>query len=191
MRELDEALAAGSNFIGAEVRDLAEQVRQRAVAALRMSRTTRSARAPPSAKQTKRDSINASEVARIKVPAAIPVRFGASAPSAVKPGARFATHFVAYPDGAADMARRLLNGKGVAEFGNAVIAHGTAVDVVISGEGLLVEGSRSASERFLWTGSPILVGFEVSVTGVEAPGSTVPRYDVMVDGIVLSGYAWS
>lgn len=162
-------------------------------AAARVAPRTRVARRSVSAPAEVRRSVRggmlgASEPAT-PLPNVSPALFGASAPSAVAPGARFAAHFVAYAEGAEASARALLaEAQGdahiVTEAGGDPLATGTVVEVALSGAGSTVEGQPRDVQRFVWTGRTKVLGFEVELAA--ATTSTVLRYDVMVDGIVLA-----
>lgn len=117
------------------------------------------------------------------------VLFGASAPPVAACGSRFVAQFVAYPEDAAAVARGLLaesqpRARVVADVGGDALAVGTVVEVALCGAGLMVEGAVRDVQRFVWTGRTTQLGFEVQVAADTV--STVLRYDVMVDGIVLA-----
>jgi hypothetical protein len=123
------------------------------------------------------------------VPAIVPVRFGASAPTAAAPGSRVVAQFVAYPEGGSEAAAALLrdgltDARVVSGAFGEDLAIGTRVEVALSGAGLTIEGEPRDLQSFAWSGRTRLLQFEVDVAADAM--STVLRYDVSVDGIVLA-----
>lgn len=118
-----------------------------------------------------------------------PVRFGASAPERCGPGECFVARFVAYAPGDARVAAEALQGPGrptqVVGIGPAGLARGSHLSVVLCGKGLRIEGGSSASQAFVWEGDCIVLQFEVEIPARTRMASTVLKFDVQADGLVI------
>jgi len=192
--ELQAALAAAAGSIAPTLAQrIAAVVPMLHDALASVERPTRSARgggdAPTRTRGRARGGLLSAPAAPTPVPAVAPVRFGASAPTAAAPGSRLVARFVAYPEGTAEAAGALLrealsDARVVTEAFGDDLAIGTRVEVALSGVGLTIEGQPRDVQSFTWTGRTRVLDFEVQVATDAA--STVLRYDVSVDGIVLA-----
>ena len=119
-----------------------------------------------------------------------PVRFGASAPQSTSPGSSFVARFIAYPPGGTAAATAALDrpgnattvGVGAAE----TVRRGTFLRVVLSAPGLRVEEGASAQQDFSWTGEQVLLEFGVSIPRRLRAASTLLKFDVSIDGLLLA-----
>lgn len=123
-------------------------------------------------------------------PAAAPMddaRFGAGAPSVVKPGQEFVAEFVAYPAGALEQARALLaRPHATLEVGaSAPLQRGARLDVTLRGSAFVPADGESATQSFVWQGTPVKLGWAVQAAA-ETRGEALLRLDVALDGIVVA-----
>ncbi len=192
--ELKAALGAAAGFIGPTLSQRIAAIAPMLDEALaRVAPRTRSARQENASAGVRRSSTGggllSAPAPATPLPAVAPVRFGASAPTAAAAGSRFVAQFVAYPEGAADAAGALLrdgqpDARVVREAFGDDLAIGTRLQVALSGAGMTIEGQPRDVQSFVWTGRTRLLAFEVELAADAA--STVLRYDVSVDGIVLA-----
>ena len=122
--------------------------------------------------------------------AAQPVRFGASAPQRSAPGQTFVARFVAYPPDAARAAADALGrSPGLARsvgVGSAEIQPGTRLRVALSAPGLRVEDAAAAHQDLVWRGDQVLLEFGVEVPARLRATSTLLKFDVSIDGLLLA-----
>lgn len=114
-------------------------------------------------------------------------RFGAGAPSVVKPGQEFVAEFVAYPAGALEQARALLaRPHATLEVGaSAPLQRGARLDVTLRGSAFVPADGESATQSFVWQGTPVKLGWAVQAAA-ETRGEALLRLDVALDGIVVA-----
>jgi hypothetical protein len=120
--------------------------------------------------------------------AAEPVHLGASAPRQVKPGDEFTARFVAYTAGHEAEIRSTL-----AELSPRSVSHlniktcqwqpGTEFTVRLAARNLHV---APAEQSLVWDGSKALVEFDVAVPDAAALGTTVLKFDVLIEGITVA-----
>jgi hypothetical protein len=117
-----------------------------------------------------------------------PVLLGASAPRAVKPGDEFTARFVAYVKAVEEEVREML--EKLSPRSEAVLGvqecrwqPGTTITVRLSGRGLAID---PAEQAFAWKGNRTLLEFDVAVPADAADGTVVLKFDILIDGIVVS-----
>ena len=121
-------------------------------------------------------------------PAPGPVKLGASAPRAVRPGDEFTARFVAYAGAreaaVADMLNRL-SPRHTSHLGLKTCQWraGERFSVRLAGKGLEIDPEE---ESFVWDGEQALVEFDVAVPEVAALGVVVLKFDVFMDGISVA-----
>jgi hypothetical protein len=126
--------------------------------------------------------------AKTAVTKAEPVHLGASAPRAVKPGDEFTARFVAYTAGHEAEVRSTL-----AELSPRSESHlniktcqwqpGTEFTVRLAARNLHV---APAEQTLVWDGSKALVEFDVAVPEAAVLGTTVLKFDVLIQGITVA-----
>lgn len=148
----------------------------------------RAARAGPLAPLDAGPAGAPSPAAAAPIATADEVRFGASAPQTARAGRAFVARFVLYAQ--ADEAQalaRLGQAAGLqveSGLGGTALAHGTALDIAVSGDQLLVEGVPRCVQRLVWRGS--IQRLDVEVQPAAGFTGSVLRFDILLDGLVLA-----
>lgn len=119
---------------------------------------------------------------------ASPVRLGASAPAACRPGDEFTARFVAYPPGdeaEVDAVLRKLSPRSKTHLGleQCLWKPGTPVRVSLAGKGLAIDPEV---QQFVWQGGRVLLSFDVTVPAATPEGTVVLKFDVAIDGITVA-----
>ncbi|MBU1263811.1 MAG: patatin-like phospholipase family protein [Gammaproteobacteria bacterium] len=119
---------------------------------------------------------------------ASPVRLGASAPAACRPGDEFTARFVAYPpsdEAEVESVLRKLSPRAETHLGlkQCHWKAGTPVRVSLSGKGLTIDPEV---EQFVWEGSRVVLSFDVTVPEATPEGTVVLKFDVAIDGITVA-----
>lgn len=135
---------------------------------------------PPRAPEARMKGIPAAE--------AKPVRLGAAAPAACRPGDEFTARFVAYPPGdeaEVDALLRKLSPRATSQLGlqSCLWQAGTPVRVALSGKGLAID---PPTQDFVWQGERVLLNFDVTVPDTTPEGVVVLKFDAAIDGIIVA-----
>jgi len=117
-----------------------------------------------------------------------PVFLGASAPQEVKPGDEFTARFVAYVEKLERKIEAKLSRMSPRSQSHLGLKYcrwrvGTRVKVKLYGDQLTV---GSPEEEFSWQGSSNLVDFDVMVPQDAREGTTVLKFDVLIDQITVA-----
>ena len=117
-----------------------------------------------------------------------PVRLGAAAPAACRPGDEFTVRFVAYlPSDEAEVAEllRKLSHRSTIHFGldQCLWKAGTPVRVSLSGKGAVID---PPAQDFVWQGERAILNFDVTVPDGTPEGVVVLKFDVSIDGITVA-----
>ncbi|MFA5083403.1 MAG: toll/interleukin-1 receptor domain-containing protein [Hydrogenophilaceae bacterium] len=119
---------------------------------------------------------------------ASPVRLGAAAPAACRPGGEFTARFVAYPpDDEVEVAELLhkLSPRSTSHLGlgQYVWKNGTRVQVSLSAKGLTVD---PPVQDMVWQGERVVLNFDVAVPDDAGADTVVLKFDVVIDGFTVA-----
>jgi hypothetical protein len=117
-----------------------------------------------------------------------PVLLGASAPASAAPGEEFSARFVAYIQEEEEQVLDVLTKLSPRATSHPALKTcrwrvGTLVQVTLGGKWLQV---GNPVQEFVWQGSQALLDFDVQVADDAPEGTTLLKFDVAIDGVVVA-----